>query len=217
MLRDAAAHQVNAILATSFRDSERQRVDDLQVRLAELEHHGRIGSGLHRKEVLAAFERDLERRGRAIEAALRRVLDLGLVGDTDAVGETLCAAFRERFEEQTLRIEARLPESRSLQGLSLGDLPQTLSAAICGELQLAAREYVLRARPPLPAIDLLPEQEQLLMVLVEASRSVPPQDKRAFLLFHSRNRRLGRLVHPGLAGKPSDAGSPALLVDCSGA
>ena len=205
MLPDDAALQVGAILATSFRDSERQRNDEVRERLTELEQHGRIGSGLHRHQVLEAFEHDLERRGRAIEAALRRVLELGLVGDSEAVGETLCAAFRERFDHQRRQIEASLSTSRSLQGLSFGDLPETLSAAICAEPRLAAREYVLRVRPPLPAIELLPEQEQLLMVLVEASRSVPPERKAAFLLLYSHNRPLGSLIHPGLAGKPAAA------------
>jgi hypothetical protein len=135
---------------------------------------------------------------------LQRVLELGLVGDTEAVGETLCVAFRERFEEQALQVEARLPETRSLQGLSLGDVPETLSAAICGELRLAAREYVLLVRP-LPVIDLLPEQEQLLMALVDASRSVPPEKKAAFLFSHPHNRPQGRLVHSGLPDHPVDA------------
>lgn len=204
MLPQEAAHQVDAILATSFRDSERQRNEDVGRLETDLMRHGRIGSGLHRHQVLTAFEHDLERRGRAIQAALQRILELGLVGDTEAVGETLCVAFRERFEEHVRQVEARLPETRSLQGLSLGDIPKTLSAAICGELRLAAREHVLRVRP-LPAVDLLPEQEQLLMVLVEASRSVASEARAAFLLSHSHNRPLGRLVHPGLAGKPVDA------------
>lgn len=172
MLAEEAARLVDLILEGSFRDSERQRGREITERLSYLEQHGRIGSGLHRQQVLEAFDHDLLRRGRAIEAALRRALKLGLVGNSDSVGETLCAAFRPRFEEQVRRLEANLPESRSLQGLSLGDHPLQLSGAICGELRLAAMEYVQSVRPPLPAIDLLPEQDQLLVVLVEASRSV---------------------------------------------
>lgn len=205
MLPEAAAQQVDAILATAFRESERHRDDEVRERLTELEQRGRIGSGLHKLQVLDAFEHDLKRRGRTIEEALRRVLELGMVGDSEAVGETLSAAFRERFDEQARQIESSLPETRSLQGLSLGDLPQTLSAAICAELQLAAREYVLHVRPPLPPLELLPEQEQLLMVLVDASRSVPPERKTTFLLSHTHDRPLGSLVHPGLAGKPAEA------------
>lgn len=204
MLPQEAARQVDAILATSFRNSERQRNEEVGRLETDLMGHGRIGSSLHRHQVLTAFEHDVERRGRAIQDALRRVLELGLVGDTEAVGETLCVAFRERFEEQVRQIEARLPETRSLQGLSLGDVPETLCASTCGELRLAAREYVLRVRP-LPVVDLLPEQEQLLMTLVDASRSVPPEKKAAFLFTHPHNRPQGRLVHPGLPDKPVDA------------
>lgn len=204
MLPEEAAHQVDAILATSFRDSERQRFEEVRDLEAKLMKQGRFGGGHHKGRVRAAFKEDLERRGRAIQAALKRILGLGLVGDSEAVGETLCVAFRERFKEQTEQIEASLPKTQSLQGLTLGDAPQTLSAAICGELRLAAREYVLRVRP-LPAVDLLPEQEQLLMVLVDSSRSVGPEGKVAFHLSHTQNRPRAELVHPGLGGKSVDA------------
>lgn len=205
MLPEEAARLVDAILEGPFRESERRWNEDVRDRLDLLQMNGAIGGSRHYQLVLEAFERDLERRARAIEAALRRILILGLAGHAEAVGETLCAAFRDRFERQTQKVEAHLPMAGNLQNLTLGGLPQHLSATICGELRLAAMEYVQSVRPPLPAIDLLPEQEQLLMVLVEASRSVPLEAKRAFLLLHVHNRKSGRLVHPGMDGKPEDA------------
>lgn len=141
MLPEDVVRQIDPMLSISFRDSERRRSEEVLALETELARKGRTGSGLHKQGVPRAFEDDLERRGRAVGEALKRALHLGMVGDSDAVGETLCADFRERFEEQACHIEASLPATQSLQGLSLGDAPQTLSTAICGELRLVAREY----------------------------------------------------------------------------
>jgi hypothetical protein len=200
VLSEQAAQQVDSILTISFRDSERHRHDDVRNREAELERHGRLRSGAHRQQVLAAFDEDLERRVRAIQSALLRVLELDLVGDTEAVGETLTLAFQKRFEEQARRIEAALPRTRGLEDLSLTD-PQVLGAAICAELQLAGREYLRRVRPPSAILDLLPEQERLLGLVVEAARSVPPAGKAPFYLLPRQGLRpRGKLEHPGLPG-----------------
>lgn len=195
MLPEQVAQLIDPILTVAFRTSEKTRHEATSATLAEF---GSVGHGLLVLALQQVYEGDLERRAREIASQLKRVLELGMLGDSDAVGETLGLAFRERFAKQTQEIQGKWPERQGLPGFPLAELVAEIAGAACAELQLAAKEYLVRRRPPMPALDLLPEQEHLLLILVEASRRVPPANRARFLLVRSLSSR-GRLIHPGVA------------------
>jgi hypothetical protein len=194
MLPDEAAELVDGVVQLAIRVSQRECHREILAEKAEVqlpEVPFQLRSILRR-----AYEGDLERRAQAIATALKRVLSLGMIGSDDAIGETMCVAFRERFERQLSLILNGLHRNHPTD--DLGSVPETLCAGTCAELRLSALEHLRRVRPPMPPLDLLPEQNDLVIRLVEASRRVPIGERRKFWLSESHSQIEGTLDHPGL-------------------
>ncbi|MEM9598460.1 MAG: hypothetical protein AAGD06_29610 [Acidobacteriota bacterium] len=205
--------EIGPILRKAFHDSSSKRNKETSSFIQDQEVKGAFRGSETRAGVAAFFEEDVRRRGEKIQKELERMLRLGLLGDNEAVGETLDLNFRRIFEEQTQQVNSDLTSfSGHLAGLSLGNTPKMLLEAHCTELRLSAREYIRKRRPPLPVIDLESSQEELLLALAEKWREVPAEQRTSFCLAVTHDQILGKVTHQGAPGWSVDA-SPGDIVE----
>lgn len=191
MIPQHASETLELILARAFEESNSER----KRAISTIKH--RPESSAYQRQKLRAFEADLDRRACVIKENLRKILETGWLGDAESTGEVICHEFLRLFAAQATELFAT---SSGLEEVFLSKLRRTsdlISAALNAELRLIARQYVMEMRP-VPSVNLLPEQETLLTIIVESWMSLDPASRSTFLYSRTHSEPLGKLSHRNL-------------------